>query len=462
MSSKIFKAIWTVAVIVFLASLVFLLGVSYNYFTGLQKAQLKSETELAAQGVSLARENYFEDLNTQGYRITWIGADGSVLYDNQADTSDMENHLEREEVKQALAQGYGESTRYSSTLSDKQLYAAKRLPDGSVLRLSIVQVAVWTLVLGFAQPICIVVLIALVLSFVLASRLAKRIVKPINEIDPQDPEHYYGDKDYKEIEPLLRHISEQQARLKADKDQIEKTALIRQEFTANVSHELKTPLHAISGCAELLENGMVQEADVKPFAGKIREEASRLTKLVEDIIELTRLDNGGAEMKWEECDILRIVENAADSLDSAADASGVNMTVEGESAPVLAVPQLIYSIAYNLLDNAVKYNLRGGTVSVKVKQNKLDTVLTVEDTGIGIPEECLNRIFERFYRVDKSRSKEVGGTGLGLSIVKHGVLVHNGRIEVTSEVGKGTKFVVTLPNRPKNAVHEEEPEYDII
>ena len=420
MSSKIFKGIWIVALSVFLSSLIFIMGISYNYFTGLQKRQLRNETELAAQGVAKSGMNYFDDLSTDGYRITWIGADGSVLYDNEADTATMENHMEREEVRQALAEGYGESARYSSTLSDKQLYAAKRLPDGSVVRLSIVQMAVWALILGFAQPICIVVLIALVLTFVLASRIAKKIVKPINEIDLDKPEQYYGKENYKEVEPLL-------------------------EFTANVSHELKTPLHAISGYAELLENGMVKEEDIKPFAGKIRSESSRMTKLVEDIIELTKLDHGGAEVEWEDCNLLRISENAVDSLDAAASARNVSVSVEGTDAPIKGIPQTLYSIVYNLCDNAIKYNHDGGSVSVEIRPQNKDIVLTVRDTGVGIPEECQDRVFERFYRVDKSRSKEVGGTGLGLSIVKHAVMIHGGRIKINSEIGKGTEFVVTFP-----------------
>lgn len=448
MNRNIFKAIWIVAISVFLASLIFILGISYNYFSSLQKNQLKNETELAAQGVAIAGQDYFKDLNAKGYRITWIAADGSVLYDNEADTAAMENHLEREEVKQALKDGYGESTRYSNTLSEKQLYAAKQLPDGSVLRLSIVQLAVWTLLLGFAQPICFVIFIALILSFVLASRLAKRIVKPINEIDLENTDQYYGQENYKEVEPLLRHITEQRRQLKKDQEQIEKTALIRQEFSANVSHELKTPLHAISGYAELLENGMVKEEDIKPFAGKIRNESSRMTKLVEDIIELTKLDNGGAEMEWEDCNLLRIAENAVDSLDAAASALNITVSVDGTDAPIKGIPQALYSIVYNLCDNAIKYNHAGGSVSVDVRPQKNDTVLTVKDTGVGIPEECQDRIFERFYRVDRSHSTEVGGTGLGLSIVKHAVMIHGGRIKINSEIGKGTEFVVTIPNKP--------------
>ena len=226
-----------------------------------------------------------------------------------------------------------------------------------------------------------------------------------------------------------------------------------------MSHELKTPLHAISGYAELLKNGLVKEEDIKPFAEKIHTESLRMTKLVEDIIDLTKLDSGGVDMKWEECDLYRIAENAVDSLEAAASAMDITIDIGGESAPVKAIPQLLYSIAYNLCDNAIKYNHTGGNVIVTVAQKEHSTVLSVKDTGIGIPEADQKRIFERFYRVDKSRSKEVGGTGLGLSIVKHAVMIHNGRIEVKSAVGEGSEFIVTIPNKPKQILSEEEPEY---
>ena len=307
----------------------------------------------------------------------------------------------------------------------------------------------WSLLLGYAQPLCLVVLLALALSLILASSLIKKIIQPINDIDLKSPEQYYGRENYEEIEPLLRHIAAQQEQLHRDHAQIEKTGLIRQEFTANVSHELKTPLHAISGYAELLENGLVKAEDVRPFAGRIRSEALRMTRLVEDIIDLTRLDNGGSELKFEDCDLVQIAKNAVDSLDAAAGAAGVTVSVTGETAPMRAVAQLLYSIVYDLCDNAIKYNRSGGSVKVSVEHDGVDTVLTVADTGIGIPEDSLDRIFERFYRVDKSRSKEVGGTGLGLSIVKHAVMIHHGTIKVMSELGKGTCFTVTLPNIPK-------------
>lgn len=445
MDRKIFNAIWLVAIAVFLASLTFIMGISYDYFTHLQQEQLRAETQLAARGVTLSGRSYFTNLKVSGYRMTWIDPDGTVLFDSEADTTRMENHLAREEVQKALSDGFGESSRYSSTLADKQLYAAQRLDDGTVLRLSIVQMSVWTLLLGFARPICIVVFIALVLSLVLASRLAKKIVDPINEIDPDSPEQYYGQDKYREVEPLLRRIANQQEQLRRDKKQIEKASLIRQEFTANVSHELKTPLHAISGYAELLENGMVKEQDVRPFAGKIRCESARMTRLVEDIIDLTKLDNGGAEMTWESCNLYRIAENAVDSLETTAAEECVKLHLTGENVVLNGIPQLLYSIVYNLCDNAIKYHRDQGEVWVSVTSERCCIVLRVRDNGIGIPEGCHDRIFERFYRVDKSRSKAVGGTGLGLSIVKHAVLIHNASIQVVSSVGNGSEFTVFFP-----------------
>ena len=448
MSNKIFKAIWMVAIVIFLASLLMIMGYLYGYFSSLQKKQLRVEIELAAQGVAISGEKYLDQLNTEDYRMTWVSPKGDVLFDNEVEPTTMQNHMERPEIVQALAEGYGEATRHSDTLEYQQLYAAKRLSDGSVLRMSIAQMSVWSLFLGFVQPICLVIVISLILSYVLASWIADKIVKPINEIDLKHPEQYYGQEDYREIEPLLRHIRDQQSQLRRDQEEIEKAALIRQEFSANVSHELKTPLHAISGYAELLENGLVKEEDIKPFALKIHGESLRMTRLIEDIIDLTKLDNGGTEMTWEACDFYRIAQNAVDTLEIAASAMNIHITVDGESAPVTAIPQLLYSIVYNLCDNAIKYNHRGGRVGVAVHQNDVYTTLRVEDTGIGIPDDAQRRIFERFYRVDKSRSREVGGTGLGLSIVKHAVMIHRGTIEMNSISGEGSAFTVTIPNRP--------------
>ena len=447
MSRKIFTAIWGAALAVFAASLVFIMGVSYNYFTGVQMKQLHAETALAAQGVSLCGKDYFTGLSTGDYRVTWIDADGTVLFDTGADASRMENHLEREEIRQALQNGTGEARRYSPTLADRQLYAAQRLPDGTVLRLSVVHLALWSLVLGFAQPICLVALLALGLSFLLASQLTKKIVAPINAIDPDNPMQYYEKDEYREIEPLLRRIAAQQAQLRRDRAEIERASLIRQEFTANVSHELKTPLHAISGYAELLESGLARPEDVKPFAGKIRTESGRMTKLVEDIIDLTRLDAGGEDYVFESCDLLRIAENAVDSLETEASGADVTLSLKGVSAPMQGVPQLLHSIVYNLCDNAIKYNRPGGRVDITVTPEDGAVVLTVSDTGVGIPKDSQGRIFERFYRVDKSRSKAVGGTGLGLSIVKHAALIQKADVRVESEPGEGSTFTVRFPEK---------------
>ena len=336
--------------------------------------QLHAETALAAQGVSLCGKDYFTGLSTGDYRVTWIDADGTVLFDTGADASRMENHLERQEIRQALQNGTGEARRYSPTLADRQLYAAQRLPDGTVLRLSVVQLALWSLVLGFAQPICLVALLALALSFLLASRLTKKIVAPINAIDPDNPMQYYEKDEYREVEPLLRRI-------------------------------------------------------------------------VEDIIDLTRLDAGGEDYVFESCDLLRIAENAVDSLETEASGADVTLSLKGVSAPMQGVPQLLHSIVYNLCDNAIKYNRPGGRVDITVTPEDGAVVLTVSDTGVGIPTDSQSRIFERFYRVDKSRSKAVGGTGLGLSIVKHAALIQKADVRVESEPGEGSTFTVTFPEK---------------
>lgn len=443
MSRKIYHAIWLVALVVFLASLVCIMGVLYRYFTDVQMSQLESQTDLAAQGAALEGEDYFTGLT--GARITWIAADGSVLYDSEANRDTMENHLQRQEVRQALENGSGNAVRYSSTLSERLLYCAKRLPDGSVIRLSTAQKTFWALLYDLAQPICLMILVALVLSLVLASRASARIVEPINSLNLDTPAAYVDQEEYREIAPLLRRMAQQQSQLKKDRAKLEQTAKIRQEFTANVSHELKTPLQSISGYAELLETGMVRPEDVKPFAGKIHREAQRMTKLVEDIIDLTKLDDGGSEMLPERTDLARIAENAVDSLRFAAEEAGVTLTLQKEPSEMVGIPQVLYSIVYNLCDNAIKYNVPDGRVEVSVKPQGDRIRLVVRDTGIGIPADAQERIFERFYRVDKSHSKEVGGTGLGLSIVKHGAKIHNAEISLSSAPGEGSTFTLDFP-----------------
>ncbi|MBR2669691.1 MAG: ATP-binding protein [Solobacterium sp.] len=445
MNKKIFYSIWLVTISVLISCIAFLMVILYNYFTSEQLEQLRNETKLVTQGVIMNRESYFENLDTTDFRITWITPEGQILYDNEADTTAMENHLEREEIQDALENGYGESSRYSSTLSEKQLYTAQRLPDGTVLRLSMTQAAIWIYFLRFSVFVVIAILLALLLSRSIAFRLSKKIVEPLNKINLEEPMDAGKTPVYEEIRPLLKRLDEQYKQIQKDREELEKASLIRQEFTANASHELKTPLHVISGYAELLEHGMVKEEDIPSFAGKIRAEAQRMTKLVEDIIDLSKLDSGGKDMNRENTDLYRIAQNAAESLEAEAEQNRIHISVEGESTIIEGIPQVLYSMVYNLCLNAVKYSDSGNDVRIRVENREKEAVLSVTDHGIGIPKEELDRIFERFYRVDKSRSKEVGGTGLGLSIVKHGAKIHDAEIQVSSEVGEGSVFTVIFP-----------------
>ena len=442
MTKRIFQSICIAAVTVLLASLVLIMGVLYDYFSRVQKEQLSAQADLAARGAADLGMEYFEGLDLGGCRISWIAADGSVLYDNMSDAGSMENHLDREEVREAMETGRGESSRYSDTLTEKLSYQARLLPDGTVIRLAASQYTAWVLLMGVLQPLLVVALLAVLLSLLLAYRLSARLVKPLNEVDLSDPLKHV---EYEELRPLLSRIDSQHRQLKRDRDELEKNEEIRREFTANVSHELKTPLHSISGYAELLAKGMVRPEDVEKFSSKIYSESQRMTSLVEDIIELSHLDTGAGDMKREDVDLYLIARTAADSLSMAAKEAGVELKVSGESARVYGVPQLLYGICYNLCDNGIKYNREKGRVEISVRNLEGEVELKVSDTGIGIPEESRERIFERFYRVDKSRSKAVGGTGLGLSIVKHAALVHRATIDIDSEPGSGTSFTLHFP-----------------
>ena len=329
MRGKIFRSIW----FVLLATLTVSFGLTavflYNHFTDEQLEQLRGETKLVSQAVTLNGQDYFDRLGSTDFRITWITSDGTILYDNEADSHIMPNHLEREEIREALESGYGESSRYSSTLFERQLYTAQRLPDGTVLRLSITQATIWTLFLHFILPLALSIPVLLTISLLLASRLSERIVQPINELNLDSPLENADQKAYEEILPLLRRLDDQHKQLARDREELEKTSLIREEFTANASHELKTPLHVISGYAELLENGMVpSEESRRLFAGKIRAESQRMSKLVEDIIDLSQLDGGGTGMTREFTDLYRIAANAAESLATAASDAGVTLTVK--------------------------------------------------------------------------------------------------------------------------------------
>ena len=550
MTKKIFQSILLVAGCVLLASLLIIMGFLYDYFGGVEENQLRDELSLAAAAVEDGGTDYLSQLTADRCRLTWIAADGSVLYDTRTDAESLENHASRAEVSQALATGTGESTRYSSTLMEKTMYYAQRLDDGTVLRISISRATVGMIAVGMIQPLLIVLIVALILSGLLARRLSRRIVDPLNSLDL---EHPLDNDAYEELSPLLKRIHHQhveiqmqlrelrektdeftqitgsmreglvlldehgsilsinaaaQALFGADAQCVGRDFLTiersheisaaiqaaaadghsevraeragrvyqfdisritsdgkflgtvilafditeqefaernRREFTANVSHELKTPLQGIIGSAELIENGMVKPEDLPRFVGHIHAEAARLVTLIDDIIRLSQLDEGDA-MPTEPVDLLAVSQEAAENLHDAAAARNVTVSVTGQPAVLPGVRRLIYEIVYNLCDNAIKYNRDGGRVDVTVAADAGGSSITVADTGIGIAPEHQGRVFERFYRVDKSHSKASGGTGLGLSIVKHAVQYHHGRIELESTPGTGTTIRVVFPN----------------
>ena len=551
MRKKIFQAMMAAAGSVLLASLIIILGCLYDYFGGLQEKQMQDELTLAAAAIEESGQAYLDDLNLESktFRLTWIDAQGNVLYDTKADGSSMENHADREEFQQAIKNGFGESSRYSSTLMEKTLYRAQRLADGSVLRISVSRATSGVLVLGMLQPILLVLIVALVLSALLSKRIARWVVAPLENLDL---EHPLENDTYEELAPLLGRINQQRrqidlqlAKLQRGNDEFtqvtgsmkeglillnersqvlsinpmaqrlfetdercvgedfltverspEVSAAIqtalqsgycelqlargehiyqldisaissggavigavilvfdvtenaraeqsRREFTANVSHELKTPLQSIMGSAELIENGLVAAQDMPRFVGHIRTEAARLVSLIEDIIRLSQLDEGG-ELPFEVCDLAEIARETTDSLADAAEQRKISLTFSGEPLGLCSVKRLLSEICYNLCDNAIKYNREGGQVMVSVSRVGEEAVLAVKDTGIGIPPEHQERVFERFYRVDKSHSKESGGTGLGLSIVKHAVQDLGGHLALSSTPGEGTEIKVYLP-----------------
>lgn len=551
MTKKIFRSTVAVGLAVLLASLVIIMGALYGYFGHVQERQLHDELTIAAAAMEQGGgADYLRRLPAdEDYRITWLKTDGTVLYDTRSDAGSMENHSQRQEVRDALKTGAGESSRYSATLLEKMLYYAQRLSDGTVLRLSASRVTVGVLFLSMLPAILLVTAAAFALSAVLAGRVSRRIVEPLNRLDL---EHPLENEAYEELSPLLRRLEHQRrqiddqlrslrrrseefaqitasmteglvlldehgtvlsinpaacavfhaddscvgqplltverdtavsralrdamdtghgetrmerggreyqfdmTRIESDGEAVGAVLLTfdvteqafaernRREFTANVSHELKTPLQGIIGSAELLESGVVQPGDVPRFVGHIRSEAQRLVTLINDIIRLSELDEGGA-LPSEPVELLSLCRDTAQSLAPAAEAHNVTVSVTGEEVTVPGVRRLISEVFTNLCDNAIKYNRDGGSVSVTVSRDGGDAVVSVSDTGIGIPPEHQSRVFERFYRVDKSHSKASGGTGLGLSIVKHAVLYHHGTVEVHSVPGEGTTFTVRLP-----------------
>lgn len=557
MAKKIFRSILLAAAVVLLANLVIIMGCLYNYFMSLQEQQLRDELRLAAYGVEENGLEYLERLTDRDYRytwkpdyrLTWVASDGTVLFDTADSAENMENHGDRIEIREAFAGGESSSIRYSSTLTERTLYYARALNDGTVLRISVSQVTVFALTLMTLQPIMVVGVLAVILSAVLARRMAKRIVRPLNRLDL---EHPLENDAYEELAPLLRRIHQQGQQISAQIQNLQKktdefaqitdhmreglvlldrnemilsinpaaqqifgaetscsgqgfltvdrnhdlnlaiqkalesghseirierkgreyqtdisriesgdavvgtvllafdvteTALAecnRREFTANVSHELKTPLQSILGSAELLKNGLVRQEDIPDFSSLIYTEVARLVALVEDIIHLSQLDEG-VTLARESVDLYDTAESVADVLQDVAAGKNVSIAVTGEHVQINGVPGFVYEMIYNLCDNAIKYNVEGGAVEVAVSGGEQGAELSVRDTGIGIPIQYQSKVFERFFRVDKSRSKASGGTGLGLSIVKHIAQYHGAVIELQSVAGSGTTVAVTFP-----------------
>lgn len=387
------------ALMAFILATGLIMGTMFTYFSDIQRQQLKTETGMAALAVDELQAGYLEKLPAENYRVTWISAAGNVLYDSDMAASQMENHLEREEVQAALRRGYGESQRYSGTMTVKMLYSAQRLADGSVLRLSMPQHTMLMVIWDMALPIGVILLVVIGASVALAARETKKANQ-------------------------------------------EETEAMRREFTANVSHELKTPLHSISGFAELLKNGMVMEQDTGYFAEKIYNEAQRMIKLVQDIIILSRLDEGQENTTKSAVNLYQLAEGVIANLEPMADKNGITIELIGQQVVMEGIPHLLNSMLFNICENAIKYNKPEGSVLVEVSEIAGHPRITVRDSGIGIPMRDRSRIFERFYRVDKSHSKEVGGTGLGLSIVKHAARLHNAKLDVDSIVGEGTLITV--------------------
>lgn len=443
-----------VAMSVFVACTALFMWSLYSYFSQVHQTEEREATAYVAAaveagGLAFLENNLPED---SANRITWIAQDGTVLFDNVAKAEKLENHADREEVQQAMKTGEGESTRYSSTLSRKTTNYALRLDDGTILRLSGTQYTVVSLLVSQFQALVAVLVLAVGLSGFLAYRVSESIIEPINRISLENPD----ERDvYPELRPLVRRISGQnrqiQYQMEALRQAHKQQDALRREFTANVSHELKTPLTSISGYAEIIREGVAQPEDVKGFAGKIYEEAHRLIALVEDIIRLSQLESREVAYEKETVSLYGICERVIARLEHAAQRRGITFTLTGTQGSFWGVDQVVDEIVYNLCDNAIKYNQEKGQVNVQVTETPEQVTLTVADTGIGIPAGEVDRVFERFYRVDKSHSRAVGGTGLGLSIVKHGAAYHRANIQINSTVGEGTAISVYFPKSETSA-----------
>ena len=549
MTAKIFRNAFLIGFTVLLACILLFFFIMYSNYQAQAFDNLAIEAEHISEGMQICGGESYLSAVQSGERITWIAADGSVLYDNMADSSTMENHLQRPEVAEAFETGSGRSDRYSSTILEKNNYYALLLKDGTVLRVAGKQTSLAAMALMLVQPSLWIVVLVLVLCGLLAMRLARQIVRPINAINPDNPN---ATPTYPELQPLITRLQEQNRTIRTQLSELstrqrefdaitenmregflivdnkfsilsskrsalrrlgiddaqkpenlhqavcsgklldlvdnalagtrgdeeitvgggtwqlfanpvitaghvtgaiiifmdvterEQREALRREFSANVSHELKTPLTSITGFAELMKEGMVPKEKMQEFSGDIYRESRRLIDLVDDIIQLSRLDEGTANFSKSPVDLYTLSGQVIESLRPVAQKQDITLTLSGQHAVIEGVEQLLQEMIYNLCDNAIKYNISGGSVTVSVWQNGQTVTLSVVDTGIGIPYADQSRVFERFYRVDKSHSKEVGGTGLGLSIVKHAAQYHSAKLELKSDPGHGTAIAVNF------------------
>lgn len=413
--------------------------IMYSKYNEDLKESVRDSTKYIQDGVEKMGTSYLDDAlgKATSARITLLDRKGNVLFDSLEDSAELENHSNRPEFIQAEKNGYAESLRYSETLSKQNFYCAVKLTDGDILRVGRTTDSVFSTMLSSSALLGGLLILILAAAFVLVRKQTKDLIEPINTLNLEQP---LEDVAYEELHPLLERVDEQNRQIAKQMEELKEAEAVRREFSANVSHELKTPLMSISGYAELMMNGMVPDEKVPEFSGRIYHEASRLSNLVADIIQLSRLDEKSSDLPFEPVDLYELAEDIVLHLDSAASKKNITVSLEGEPVTVQGVRHVIYEMLYNIADNAIRYTEQGGTVKIFTGSIGSHPFYRVEDNGIGIPENEQKRIFERFYRVDKSHSRATGGTGLGLSIVKHGAILHNADIKLESEPGKGTKM----------------------
>ena len=434
MRAKIQRTLVLILTITLLVSYLLFSFIVYRQNLRILKSDVRQEASYIRTALEVSGAQYLEQLDSAGAqtRITYIDQDGNVLYDSQGGEASLENHKERKEIREALEKGSGEDIRMSDTVGAELYYYAIRMQNGNVLRVAKTRDSLAGTALQILPLVAFLGLFMILLAYVISRHQTNRLIRPINELDIAHP---LDNNVYEELAPLLTEID------RHNKEK-EKTVTMRKEFSANVSHELKTPLTSISGYAEIMKNGLVRPEDMHIFAERIYKEAKRLITLVEDIIKLSKLDEESVELEKENVEMYELCREVLGRLMMQAEEKNVTLQLDGEPVVYCGIRQIMDEMIYNLCENAVKYNVDGGRVIVQVGRTEDGVKITVTDTGIGIPAEHLGRIFERFYRVDKSHSKETGGTGLGLSIVKHGALLHDAKVEVQSEVGKGTRIIL--------------------